>query len=156
MKAICGLGFPSSQQSRRLVPASVLGAALILVGAGGCGRPRAAEPLENADEVSIAGVSVTSPDEVVTVVPTSPVPSTQTETTQRQPTQKLYTIQDGDTVSKIAEDHGIPVDVLVQANGITDVHSIRPGEELLIPIPPPVDVTVSTVGPEGSTVSTTP
>jgi len=120
-----------------------------------CGRPEVAGPTADANEISIAGVSVTSPDAVVTVLPTASS-STSTEITRPQPTQKLYTIQDGDTISKIAGDHGIPVAVLVQANGITDVHSIRPGEELVIPIPPPVDVTVSSETTTPASASTTP
>jgi murein DD-endopeptidase MepM/ murein hydrolase activator NlpD len=44
-----------------------------------------------------------------------------------------YTVKDGDSVYAIAREHGTNVAELQQANGITDVRSIRPGTVLKVP-----------------------
>ncbi len=44
-----------------------------------------------------------------------------------------YTVQAGDTLSKIASDHGISVEALAQANGISDPGAIFIGQVLIIP-----------------------
>lgn len=44
----------------------------------------------------------------------------------------LYTVREGDTLSIIAEMHGVSVNTIKWANNITDVSLIRPGDTLLI------------------------
>ena len=41
-----------------------------------------------------------------------------------------YTVKDGDTLSKIAEQYGTTVDELVELNDIEDPDMIHPGQEL--------------------------
>ena len=62
---------------------------------------------------------------------------TTTEAKTSPVTAGTYVIQPGDTLSVIAERFGISVAVLSEANGITDVNTIRPGQELNIPAPAP-------------------
>jgi sortase A len=47
----------------------------------------------------------------------------------------VYVIQGGDSLWDIAESYGITVDDLVQANDISKDDVIRPGQELVIPVP---------------------
>lgn len=45
----------------------------------------------------------------------------------------VYTVASGDTLFSIAERFGVPVETIVQLNGITDQNLIRVGDTLLIP-----------------------
>jgi murein DD-endopeptidase MepM/ murein hydrolase activator NlpD len=44
-----------------------------------------------------------------------------------------YTVRSGDSIYAIAREHGVNVTELQQANGITDVRSIRPGSVIKVP-----------------------
>lgn len=44
-----------------------------------------------------------------------------------------YTIRKGDTIWRIAYDHGVSPDNIIKANNITDVTTIKPGQSLIIP-----------------------
>src|SRR5258708_13129001 len=44
-----------------------------------------------------------------------------------------YTVQQNDTLYKIAAKFGVSVDDLIKVNGITDPNSISPGQKLIIP-----------------------
>ncbi len=48
-------------------------------------------------------------------------------------TPGTYTVQPGDRLSDIAEQFGVTVDALVEANNIEDPDIIYPGQELVIP-----------------------
>ena len=84
------------------------------------------------------------------IAPTS-IP-TITETAQ--PAAKTYIVKSGDTILQIANDHGVSVDDLVNANHLTDKNVIRAGDELIIPssstvIPTVVPTGISTLIPTG-------
>jgi LysM repeat protein len=54
-----------------------------------------------------------------------------------------YEVKPGDTLSTIARDHGVTTAELAGANGITDLHLIRVGQVLTIPVAEPTTHTVS-------------
>lgn len=45
----------------------------------------------------------------------------------------LYVVQNGDTLSSLAEEFGTTVDDLLAANGLTDANALQVGQSLLIP-----------------------
>ncbi len=54
-----------------------------------------------------------------------------------------YTIKKGDTIWRIAHNHGVLPDAIIKANKIKDVESIKPGQQLVIPRGVPVSKKVS-------------
>ncbi|MGH1488851.1 MAG: LysM peptidoglycan-binding domain-containing protein [Acidimicrobiales bacterium] len=68
---------------------------------------------------------------VVTPGPTSSVVTT--VVTTPPVAAGSYVVEPGDTLSVIAEQFGVTVAALSEANGITDVNTIKPGQELIIP-----------------------
>ncbi|MCP4226062.1 MAG: LysM peptidoglycan-binding domain-containing protein, partial [Actinomycetia bacterium] len=127
---------PSARARRfRTVWATTMtGAAAI--GLSACGRSAPVDALsEHGSDPDIAGVSVTSPDAVVSTVPTSLDEATTTSTIV-VPQQILYTVQAGDTLSVIASSYNVTTQDLADYNGITDVNNLSPGQELAIPPKP--------------------
>jgi murein DD-endopeptidase MepM/ murein hydrolase activator NlpD len=45
-----------------------------------------------------------------------------------------YAVISGDTIDSVARQFGVPVDVLIQANGLVSPYELRPGQQLLIPV----------------------
>ncbi len=76
-----------------------------------------------------AGVRIVSDGPILTPLPPTTPPTT------AAPQSQLYEVQPGDTLSVIAERFGISTTALADANGITDVNTIKPGQELTIPPP---------------------
>jgi LysM repeat protein len=70
---------------------------------------------------------------------TPPSTATFTATPMVSPTMPIagswYIVQPGETLRSIAERYGVTVATILQANGITDPDSIRPGQILFIPQP---------------------
>lgn len=113
----------------------VVGALVASIIVAGCGRSApetASDVLPETGEPEVAGVQVVS-DEAVVVPPPTTAPASTTTTTAPPAASTTYVVQSGDTLSVIAERFGITTDALSQANGITDVNSIQPGQELIIP-----------------------
>lgn len=46
----------------------------------------------------------------------------------------VHTVVAGDTLGKIAEQYGISVEAIAQANNIVNIHSLEVGQQLLIPL----------------------
>jgi LysM repeat protein len=68
-----------------------------------------------------------------------------------------YTVQAGDTCQGIADSFGLPLDVLLAANGLTDCLSISVGQVLVIPLTPSASATPCQLGcPETPTPAPTP
>ena len=62
-------------------------------------------------------------------------PPLTTTTIAPVPQQRVYTVEAGDYLGRIAQGFGITVAALKEANGLTS-DTIRPGDTLIIPFPP--------------------
>jgi len=69
------------------------------------------------------------------------------------PATDSYVVADGDTISAIAQLHAIPVQAVLDANGLTTSSIIHPGQSIAIPIPASVVLAANTTpaAPTGST-----
>ncbi|HET9346732.1 MAG TPA: LysM domain-containing protein [Candidatus Limnocylindrales bacterium] len=78
-----------------------------------------------------------SPDTATSSPSATPRPSRSIAPTPTPaPTPTIYVIQAGDTLSKIATDHGLTLDQLMAANpDITDPNRITEGQRIIIPVP---------------------
>ncbi len=123
-----------SRVSSRLGPA-VAGLVIVTILAG-CGRSAPVDALTDLDgDPEIAGVSVTSPDAVVATEPTTEGETVTSPTTAPAAGQaeEVYVVKPGDTLSVIAGSYGVSIQDLADRNSITNVNSIAPGQELIIP-----------------------
>ena len=70
-----------------------------------------------------------------TAVPTTVAPTaTSADPAINQPTDQLsHTVQEGDTLGAIAQAHGVSVDDLIAANGLTDPNLLYVGQTLIVP-----------------------
>jgi len=95
-----------------------------------------------------------SPSPSATEAAVTPLPS---PTPEPEPTPQVYVIKTGDTLSKIAKEYGITLDQLLEANKdtIDDPDLIAVGDEIIIPVPPPDEVSGGTEEP-GSEESIAP
>ena len=76
-----------------------------------------------------AGVRVTSSNPIVATPPV--VETTTTTAAANEP--GVHVVQPGDTLSVIAEMYGVPVQAIADANGLDDVNTLKPDQELIIP-----------------------
>lgn len=130
---------PTDLPSVRRGPGPALVFCVAMIGLASCGRSAPVDALSDVgSDPDIAGVSITSPDAVVTTIPSAEGETT-TSSTLIVPQQILYTVQPGDTLSVIASSYGVTIQDLAAYNGITDVNAISPGLELAIP-PTPIEV----------------
>lgn len=116
-------------------------ALLFVILLAGCGR--------SASDTDVAGVTVSRTES--TTAPAVVAPTT--AATAAPTTQATYVIQSGDTLSVIAERFGIKTAALAEFNAITDVNSIKVGQEIRIP---PADFSASpttTAAPAQTTAS---
>jgi LysM repeat protein len=85
--------------------------------------------------------AVPSPSPTLAVATPTPAP-----TPEPSPTPQVYVIKSGDTLSKIAREFGVTVDDLLAANKdtISNPNKISVGDEIVIPVPPPEEVSGAT------------
>ena len=75
-----------------------------------------------------------------TITPTYPLPSaTPTRVlVAPTPTPVIYVVQAGESLSVIAAQFDVPMEAIVEANGIQDPNLIKAGQRLIIPGPTPL------------------
>lgn len=82
----------------------------------------------------MAGVRVVSDAQLVTATTVASATTPQSSSTTVAATAaSTYVVEPGDTLSVIAERFDVPLSALSDANGIGDVDTIKPGQELIIP-----------------------
>jgi LysM repeat protein len=88
---------------------------------------------------AILGLGRESPPGAGSPSPSAALPSASVEATSTPaPTAELYIIKKGETLSKIATDHGITLEQLLAANPtITNPNKITEGQEIVIPTSEP-------------------
>jgi LysM repeat protein len=133
-------GVTSRFRRTAAVVAITAGLASALVGCGRAAPEGAAGPVgaDDGTEPAAAGVQVASEQTIVPPSPTTLAPQTTTSTVATTlATAGSYVVQPGDTLSVIAQRFNVSIAALSEANGITDVNTIRPGQELNIPASAP-------------------
>jgi len=102
------------------------------------------KPWQNRQPQAVAGVPVTAtpnpsptPTTTYTAAPTatplaSPTPS---PTPTLPPNQTIHTVQSGEVITNIAKRYGTTAKAILQANGLKDNTIIKPGQQLIIPLP---------------------
>jgi LysM repeat protein len=95
----------------------------------------------------------------ITPAPTLNLDATATEYARRlvpSPTPAgLYIVQQGDTLSGLAEDFGTTVEEIMAANGLTDPNALQAGQTLIIPALVAATPALDTTAPISATVSVT-
>ncbi len=130
-----------AQRFRRGAQLTAVVAALLLLASCGRSAPESAQTAETEVEPVAAGVQVVSELPVIEPPPTTAPPATQQVPTTAAATAPLaepagtYVVQSGDTLSVIADQFGVSTEALQAANGLNDVDTIQPGQELVIPAP---------------------
>jgi LysM repeat protein len=117
-------------RARALVVAAFAAGPLLLV--AGCGDSTASgsrstlTPIQGSSYVTIVPATTTT---------TTTLAPEQIAATGISPTEQTYTVQGGDSISRIASIHDITMDVLVNYNGWTDGlnHFLGVGDTVLIP-----------------------
>jgi LysM repeat protein len=86
------------------------------------------------------------------VPPTSTAPVAEaTTTTGPKYDDEFYLVQQGDSLSAIAESFGVKVEDVMAANGISNPDKIQAGQKLIIPSGSAPTTTTSTTSPSAST-----
>ncbi len=95
----------------------------------------------------------------ITPAPTLNLDATATEYARRlvpTPTPAgLYVVQQGDTLSGLAEDFGTTVEEIMAANGLTDPNAIQAGQTLIIPALVAATPALDATAPISATASVT-
>ncbi len=99
----------------------------------------AASPILTSDNVvgvvdptpGRAGVKVTSQNPIVAPTPTT-APQTMADGDPAAP-GGVHVVQAGDTLSVIAQTYGVPMQSIIDANGLVDADQLKLGQELVIP-----------------------
>jgi len=102
------------------------------------------KPWQSREPQAVAGVlaedtpsPTPTPTAVYTVAPTatplaSPTPS---PTPTLPPNQTVHVVQSGEVITNIAKQYGTTSKAILAANGLKDNTIIRPGQQLIIPLP---------------------
>jgi LysM repeat protein len=133
----------SSHLSRLLRLASLLAAAALGLVLNACDGPPVGQVItrRTATPSPTATVGLATPlptaRPTATPAPYTPAP---TFTPTITPTPVIYAIRSGDSLARVAQQFGVSIAELQDANGITDPRSLRIGQQLVIPQPAPADI----------------
>ncbi len=135
------------RSQRVVVPGLCILLALLLLAACAPGTPAGPRPTAQAI-LDITAAPTQNVDATATAYARQLVPT---------PTPAgLYIVQQGDTLSGLAQDFGTTVDELMAANGLTDANAIQAGQTLIIPSLISGTLALATAAPLGATSTVTP
>ncbi len=92
-----------------------------------------------------------TPSPTITII--RPSPTAVAEPTAPPDEETIHVVQDGDTISGLAQQYGISMQAIIDANSLENPDSLSIGQKIKIP-PPPGQVPTPT--PAGPTVVQTP
>jgi LysM repeat protein len=154
--------FDWSSNSRLLLLIWVILCVIVILGLGifylflMAARAPLAPPAALAPTPVLLQTTLAPPTAVAeTAVPTQPLPTETPVPPTTAPTaaETLYVVQEGDFLGQIATQFGVTVETIIAANNLqSDV--IFPGQNLLIPLPPPGDATPTPNTASGERVHT--
>ena len=135
---MCGAALDLKPRRTFAIPWADVVLFLVIVGvvAAWWSRPALPEP----EEAALAPVSTLSPSPTPTeTLPSTPTPTqTATPLPTPTPTPVVYVVKRGDIPERIANEYGITVEALLDANGLTAKSIIYEGQKLRIPLTGPV------------------
>jgi len=96
-----------------------------------------------ADEVLLIPAATPTPGPTSTFEPNAPTPTPAASV--------IYVVKAGDTLSTIAEEHEVSVQVIVDANDLgSEEETIRPNQSLVIPLGTPMPTPTPTIDPNAT------
>ena len=99
--------------------------------------------LIQAGQILLIPAATPTPGPTSTFVPGAPTPTPAASI--------IYIVKSGDTLSTIAEEHGVSVAVILEANGLaSDEETIRPNQSLVIPQGTPMPSPTPTIDPNAT------
>lgn len=104
----------SVARSRVVVPAALGVAMVAAIGLAGCGTT------DEASRQTLPPIRTT-------------IASTTSTSTSLPEGQRFYTVKTGDTLGRIAESLGVPINAIVELNGLASPDAIQAGQTLEIP-----------------------
>jgi LysM repeat protein len=107
----------------------IAGIVIGVIGYADAGQEQTPAAAQRPDDTPTASPTITP-----TPGPTDTPTLTATPTATVTPTPRVHVVESGENPSYIAGLYGVTVDELVAFNDIDDVHSLRVGQELLIPL----------------------
>lgn len=96
--------------------------------------PATSEAVETSPEATQQDEPQEQQAQVQTVQARDEVVQEDSEPSATVATPEVYVVQPGDTLNRVARQHNVTVDALLELNAIEDPNTIRVGQELLIPL----------------------
>jgi len=119
----------------------------------GCGQVITLTPTATpAPTPTIALISLATLPPTATPAPYTPAP---TPTPTVTPTPIFYTIKQGDSLLGVAQEYGVSVAAMQDANGILDPRSLQIGQQLVIPLPEDEEEDISNATPTPTPLAVT-
>lgn len=121
----------------KLASAAALAAVLVLAALPGCSSSAPSPTIAPSPTTPAKPTAAAAPSPTVapTAVPTPPATVAAAPSPTATPSYTVYVVQPGDTLNKIAEKFGVPLDAIIKANNLSNPDNLDIGQEIKIPKP---------------------